>query len=320
MKLEYTTSSNKHNKKEKNGDYLGVFLIEEENTFLFLLSDGVGGSTGDWKASEKSVNLFHDFYRKKSNESDIKQRISKSILDVNKEILLEEGLYKGMKATLIVMVYVIGTMQIYYTSIGDSRIYKIFQNKILQLSEDQIKAVVRRKKDGTLYTQSGSILTAQGVTQVMGVNSIEFDVKSIDIEKTTSFLIATDGFYSKLTESMKEFIGVHNSLNIKGDFDQITNNIKQIQDDDASAIFFRLEKEDDSSTLNEQRDVFNKLLEGINSKNDTKVNDALDYIESNEMNGPFELYDNLIKQMWKIDYNNSDVYQRLISLLKRSRK
>lgn len=335
MTLEYTFSSNKYKQKEKNGDYLGVFTLEEENITLFLLSDGVGGCVGDWKASETCINLFYKFFERNSIENDIIKRISISLEEVNNNILLEEGFFKGMKATFVVVIFENDKSQIHYASIGDSRIYKISQNEVSQISKDQVKVVVRRKKDDTPYTQNGSIINAQGVTNVMGAEPLDFEVNSLKIENDTSFLMASDGFYSKISQLDKTLQNISNEVAIDSAFKQLAKQVTIHQDDDASAIFIRISKNSDEtqitlddifenntkfSKLEINNAICNELIKAVKIKDDNIALQLIKQISKHNIQFSFEFYDSAIKLLMNSNVTDDTVYQQLVSLLKKSRQ
>jgi len=53
MNIEIANASLKNTHKEKNGDFIGIYHFNGID--IILLSDGVGGSVGDWMASKTSV-------------------------------------------------------------------------------------------------------------------------------------------------------------------------------------------------------------------------------------------------------------------------
>lgn len=60
---------------------------------------------------------------------------------------------------------------ILYCNIGDSRIYKLGGDGLVQISKDSRKAVVMHERNGKLITQNGVIVIREGLTNAMEFNS-----------------------------------------------------------------------------------------------------------------------------------------------------
>jgi hypothetical protein len=67
-----------------------------------------------------------------------------------------------MKSTFVAVVLDKENSKMYYTSIGDSRLYSITNPETTLLTQDQIKAVIRRKQDGPPIIQGGIIVISKG--------------------------------------------------------------------------------------------------------------------------------------------------------------
>ena len=67
-----------------------------------------------------------------------------------------------MKSTFVAVVLDKENSKMYYTSIGDCRLYSITNPETTLLTQDQIKAVIRRKQDGPPIIQGGIIVIAKG--------------------------------------------------------------------------------------------------------------------------------------------------------------
>ncbi|MBK5208290.1 MAG: protein serine/threonine phosphatase 2C family protein [Flavobacteriaceae bacterium] len=319
MHIEYTASSNKLSNKSKNGDAFGVMEIKEENLTLFVLADGVGGCVGDYKASKTVVDTFLKHFSENNFLENTKERIEKSIEAINNKVLSETGFYKGMKSTMVACVMDQNSSILHFVGIGDSRLYRVNEKGVEILTQDQVKAVIRRKQDGTPIIQAGAILNAIGVTNLIGTSYLKYEVKSLEVNCTTSFLLASDGFYNNLSATSETLLNLHSSLDIKGSFQKIVNDIAQKQNDDATAVFFRVEKRDEENLLSKQRLVCQDLLMALESLNVELTNKCLTYIEQNKVEQTFEFYDSSIKKMKRSNFNDSEIYQRLISLLKKTR-
>jgi len=171
--MEVVQSSLKNPNKQKNGDFCQSDFLENENILLAVLCDGVGSNACDWKASQVGCNLFIENFKQNSN-LEITQRITLAIQKVNLELVLETGACEGMKSTFSTVVWEIEKKQFHYVSIGDSRIYEYNESGITQISKDESKPIILRKKDGKPMIISGVAIVAEGVTNVIGSRELEF--------------------------------------------------------------------------------------------------------------------------------------------------
>ncbi len=319
MTVSQLLFSNKLPNKSKNGDAVSSFDIEDLGLSFFLLADGVGGCVGDYKASDTAVEVFELCFRE-SDEKNIPKRISNSIEEINNLILSETGYYQGMKTTLVVTVLDIKNSVLYYSSIGDSRLYRIDSTTVEQLSMDEVKAVVRKKQDGSPIVQGGAIVNAIGVSNVIGTKLLQHDVKSIKIEESSSFLLASDGFYDKMIDADVYLPKMHKTLYFDNQFRHLQEDVQRQQDDDASAIFFRIIKEEDNQLWKAQKQIFDNLLDAIESKDEKKAISITRTISLSQYDNTFNFYDTAIKRMRAIAFNSSALYSELVGLLRESRR
>ncbi len=320
MHIDHHIYIHKLSSKSKNGDAVTVFEIPEEALMVFLVADGVGSCPGDYKASDTAVEHFELRFRESVNKQNITDRIKDTINQVNEHILTEEGYYSGMKTTLVAVVVDRGHSQLYYTSIGDSRLYRFNENTVEQLSNDEVKAVIRRKQDGTPITQGGAIVNAVGVTNVLGVPRVTCEIKTVSIEKSSSFLLATDGFYSKMMDASIYLPKLHKTLYGATQFYQLAQDVARQQDDDASAIVFRCTLEDDNDLWKAQQELFDQLVHFIEIKDEKEALGVTNIITFGGYENSFEFYDLAIKRMRELDFNSGTLYSALVGLLRESRK
>jgi serine/threonine protein phosphatase PrpC len=275
---------------------------------------------GDYKASKTAVDAFSVGFRNSDKQKSMSERITETVNQVNDCILSEKGYYKGMKSTFVACVLDKRNSKLYYISIGDSRLYAITNQEVRKITEDQVKAVIRRKQDGSPLTQDGAIVSAIGITNALGLEPLCFVVQQIEIDNTTSFILASDGFYTKLAEDYHILKELHSTLYFEGKFIALSKEIAQRQDDDATAVFFRVANIKAGDVLKEQQVVFELLTRAIKENNEDKAFEALDSIETKNYQQTFKYYDDCIKNMRLSNFNSSEVFQRTVMLLKNARK
>lgn len=335
MHINNYTYSHKLSSKPKNGDAVSSFDIQDLGLSVFLLADGVGGCVGDYKASDTAVEQFELRFRetcaersrrgvtKKEKWDDtmtISEIIAECIEQTNEDILSETGYYQGMKTTFIVAVVDQKNEQLHYTSIGDSRLYRIDEKTVEQLSKDELKAVIRRKQDGTPITQGGAIVNGIGVTNVLGAKPLQYNVETLSINKSSSFLLASDGFYDKMNDENVCLPKIHRTLYFENQLRHLLEDVQRQQDDDASAVFFRVIKDDDDQLWVAQNQIFKDLINAIDAKDEKKALNIVTNIAFSNYDNSFEFYDAAIKRMRILEFNSSALYSELVGLLRESRK
>ena len=335
MKIEISKKSYKDPHKNRNGDFCEFEILENEKLVILTLGDGVGSSPCDWKASKLSCQLFIETFKKNSDE-DISQRFLESLKTVNQEVILTTNMCQGMKTTFCGVVWDFINGKIYYTNIGDSRIYEFANNEFSQISTDEVKSVILRKRDGKPIIISGVAVTAEGVTNVIGSHEVNYEIKVKSDESIEGIVLSTDGMHGVSSKFEEDLLKVINAINLENGLEQICQEYKDIQKDDMTIIALRKIKEENnypkiiSSILNDEdisgmsnfeisKVLLQGIEEGIKEKDVPKVSKLLSFRETKRIDFGREKIGNLISLMFKVDFQNGDVYQKLLSIMRISK-
>ncbi|MBV8759844.1 MAG: serine/threonine-protein phosphatase, partial [Deltaproteobacteria bacterium] len=146
MKIRYAAKTDVGMKRTHNEDYFS--LIEDEQ--LFLVADGMGGHASGEVASKMAAETIGEFYQRTREDEDatwpykmdrslsyIENRLVCAIKLANLRIFETSNRdlrYKGM-GTTIVSCLVSGD-KIYVGHVGDSRVYRVRDGGIQQLTRD----------------------------------------------------------------------------------------------------------------------------------------------------------------------------------------
>ncbi|MGM0602759.1 MAG: Stp1/IreP family PP2C-type Ser/Thr phosphatase [Bacillota bacterium] len=182
--------------RENNEDN---YLIDKENSF-FLVADGMGGHAAGEVASEIAVEKSSDFTCSKNTDilADLKNLVS----SVNEKIIKESSKnpsYLGMGTTYSAVL--IKKESLYFTHVGDSRIYIFREGKLEQINEehslvaDLIKEGKIEKKDAFNHPQRHILTQALGLEKNLKIDEGKLDIFADDI-----VLLCTDG----LTDLIRE--------------------------------------------------------------------------------------------------------------------
>lgn len=195
MLFIFYSETNIGRKREKNEDYMQAYS-PASGCHIYMVLDGIGGANSGEVASrvaaEKTVEYLKDHYEKdKQNIENVKMAIkyaNRCVYEMNKQ----NKVYKDM-GTTIALIYVEDS-DVYYISIGDTRIYSIEENEIKQLTEDDtyVNALVRdniiSSEEAKTHPERHVLLRALGVTK-----AINFDINKIEDAYGKKFLMCTDG-------------------------------------------------------------------------------------------------------------------------------
>ena len=207
-------------RKEQQDSY-GKF-ISEDSTFLqhggilALVADGMGGLEGGAEASKLTINSFIHAYKQKSTNEDIPAALKRSAEHANKsvyEFSIAQGIEGNTGSTLVAVVQL--GKEIYWLSVGDSRIYGVTNNQVEQLSTDhnyeQDLLELVKKGDLTMEDVKANKQKA-ALTSYIGsetIKKISQNKEPLSFDKFNAIFLCSDGFYSKMSNT--EILALINS-------------------------------------------------------------------------------------------------------------
>lgn len=199
----FVAETNIGKKRELNEDYM-ITYSPRDGCAVYVVLDGIGGSNSGEVASklagEKVIEYIKEnFENGKRNIDTVAMAVkyaNKCVYEMNKK----DKIYKDM-GTTIVLLYV-EQNEAYYISVGDSRIYEIYNGHMVQLSEDDtyVNALVRdhiiTKEEAKVHPDKHVLLKALGVTKSIIIEPHKIDESAY----TKQFLLCTDGVTIALTD------------------------------------------------------------------------------------------------------------------------
>jgi len=205
--------------REKNED--SVVALPKHS--LFVVADGMGGHNRGDVASEicvESIRASYDDVRlteewKKSHRLHVRDvaggtvrrtfqeyRLFKAVEDANRQIYTTANQHahlKDMGTTVVATLFT--EKRVYLATVGDSRVYRIRNSKITQLSEDHslaneyIKMKILRKEDLPRFPFKNIIVRALGLSEYVKVDTLYRQTKPGDI-----YLLCSDGLTDLITD------------------------------------------------------------------------------------------------------------------------
>ena len=225
-------------RKEINQDFHGAYIPEEPQLtskgIAIALADGISSSDVGQVASEATVTGFLEDYFCTSETWSVKKAAQRVLSATNSWLYsqTQQGQYRfdkdrGYVCTLSAMVIKSTTAHIFH--LGDTRIYRLRDNTLEQLTKDHRLWVSKDKS----Y-----------LSRAMGINAhLEIDYAALPVDQGDIFLMTTDGIYEFINSRfMIDTIKEH-----EHDLDAAAKNIveeayKQGSDDNLTIQIIRVDK------------------------------------------------------------------------------
>ena len=202
---------------------------------LVMLADGMGGHNAGEVASDMAVTAIHDALMDVLTPEMLETKVIKcedavreSIVYANEEIF-EQSQQRpecaGMGTTLVLTLF--HGNEITWANVGDSRIYRIRNAEIAQVTQDH-SLVQEMVDNGYLSEEEALISTSRNlITRALGIApEVEVDVTTEELDEDDIFLLCSDGLSdlvndedilkttlehrSNLGDAAKELVGLAN--------------------------------------------------------------------------------------------------------------
>src|SRR5579864_2801101 len=205
MRIRYAAKTDVGMKRNHNEDYFS--LIEDEQ--LFLVADGMGGHASGEVASKMAAETIGEFYQRTREDEDatwpykmdrslsyIENRLVCGVKLANLRIFETSNRdlrYKGM-GTTIVSCLVSGD-KIYVGHVGDSRVYRVREAGIQQLTRDHslLEDYKEAKPDMTEEEQR-NFPHKNVITRALGMReTVQVDIRHDQIQHGDTIMLCCDG-------------------------------------------------------------------------------------------------------------------------------
>lgn len=204
-------------KRKKNEDSIlvkndGYGLLPN----LYIVADGMGGHKAGNVASDSAIKYFCQFVEENKN-SEILDTLVEGVIYANEKVYdmsCENIDYYNMGTTFIAAVVDKG--HTYIAHVGDSRLYKITNEVIQQITSDHsyveelIKAGKITHEEARNHPQKNAITRAVGTDDEVVVDGLITPVKSGDI-----ILMCTDGLCNMLKDEEIADVAGNSNLSVE---------------------------------------------------------------------------------------------------------
>jgi protein phosphatase len=213
MKIRYAAKTDVGMKRTHNEDYFS--LIEDEQ--LFLVADGMGGHASGEVASKMAAETIGEFYQRTREDEDatwpykmdrslsyIENRLVCGIKLANLRIFETSNRdlrYKGM-GTTIVSTLVAGD-KIYVGHVGDSRVYRVRDSGITQLTRDHsLLEDYKEAKPDMTEEEERNFPHKNVITRALGMReTVQVDIRSHQIKSGDVYILCSDGLSGMVVDT-----------------------------------------------------------------------------------------------------------------------
>ena len=228
-KLQFVARTDVGQVRDHNED----FITENERLGFAVLADGMGGLNAGEVASSMAVHLLVDElaqYRngkskltpeqKGEEKLPVQARVVRKAVEKANETVFEtsqtQPQCQGMGTTVVVAYYYNNRVAVAH--IGDSRMYRLRNNEMEQITKDH--SFVQELIDKGLFTKEEARVSSKKnvVTRALGVSpNVEVEVNEHQVEPGDIYLMCSDGIHDLLPDdeieaAMQEFSSNLNEL------------------------------------------------------------------------------------------------------------
>jgi len=181
-----------------------AYYIDPEGRF-FILADGMGGHAGGQEASRIATESIREHLEKHwLSEQKSEVLLKEAIYLANGKILEDQVTHpqrREMGTTLVILIFRLE--ETWIAHIGDSRIYRLRDSQLEQLTEDHTW-IARAMRDGDLSKEEARAHPYRHVlSQCLGRKDInQMDIKSIDSQSGDRYLLCSDGLTEEVPDEL----------------------------------------------------------------------------------------------------------------------
>lgn len=196
-------------KRKSQQDSFGISDFDEDTVqqkgILAVVADGMGGLSGGERASMATVISALNYFDTNEMEN-IPVKLREMIENANEQVKEVVGITKGQSGSTIVCVHIMDH-QMFFASVGDSRILLIRDGEIFQLNkEHNYEAdLLEMVQDGRM-TMEEALQDPQkdALTSYIGIDYLERidqNLTEIELFEGDRILLITDGVYNTLSDA-----------------------------------------------------------------------------------------------------------------------
>ncbi len=171
-------------------------FLQDAGRQIFAVADGVGGAEAGEVASQTAIEVLDEAFRHKVDGEDVEDLMELAIQRANASIhqMAQEHVRFSMMATTIVVLHLKGNIAT-IGHVGDSRLYRLTPDGDLVRETEDHSVVEEEVRAGRMTVEQAANHPSKNViSRALGAeDSVEVDLKTLEVEDGTEFLLCTDG-------------------------------------------------------------------------------------------------------------------------------
>ena len=171
---------------------------------IFAVADGVGGAESGEVASQTAIDVLDEAFKHHQNGDDAEDLMEIAIQRANASIhqLSREHAKLSMMATTMVALHLDG-LRATLGHVGDSRLYRLSSDGSIHRETDDHSVVEEEVRAGRMTPEQAANHPSRNViSRALGAEaSVEVDMKTIEVERGTSFILCSDGITRHLPDA-----------------------------------------------------------------------------------------------------------------------
>lgn len=192
-----------------------AFLHDRERS-IFAVADGVGGAEAGEVASQTAIEVLDEAFRHQVDGADVEDLMELAIQRANASIhqMAQEHAKFSMMATTIVALHLKGNIAT-FGHVGDSRLYRLTPDGVLRRETEDHSIVEEEVRAGRMTPEQAANHPSKNViSRALGAEpGVEVDMKTIEVEDGTEFLLCTDGITRHVSDNeLRQLLLVSNNL------------------------------------------------------------------------------------------------------------
>jgi serine/threonine protein phosphatase PrpC len=202
MKLDFAGNTDKGIVRSVNQD---AFHVDPKGRF-FIVADGMGGHAGGEVASRIAADTIQAYLDKNwDNPLESSVLLENAFWEANEAILRDQMAHKersDMGTTAVVLIFR-DPEKPYCANIGDSRLYRLRDDNLTQVTEDQTWVAQAVKRKALTLEQARVHPWRHVLSQCLGREDLqEIDIMQLDVKLGDRFLLCSDGLTEELSEPL----------------------------------------------------------------------------------------------------------------------
>lgn len=191
-------------------------FLADSDRGIFSVADGVGGAEAGEVASQTAIEVLDEAFRHRVDGADIEDLMELAIQRANASIhqMAQDHKRFSMMATTIVALHVNGNVAT-IGHVGDSRLYRLTPaGQLLRETEDH-SVVEEEVRAGRMTAEQAAHHPSKNViSRALGAeNDVEVDMKVIEVDDGTEFLLCTDGITRHIPDhELRNLLITHDDL------------------------------------------------------------------------------------------------------------